>query len=70
MALHSPNVSLDGLTMLPSQFARQAISALKAIGLVNSASNEAVQRARYITLETIAPISDDPIVMLSAVPGA
>jgi transposase-like protein len=27
----------------------------------------AVQRARYMTLETIAPLSDDPIVKLSAV---
>jgi putative transposase len=26
----------------------------------------AVQRARYITLESIAPISDDPIVSLPA----
>jgi len=30
----------------------------------------AVQRARYMTLETMAPISEDPIVILSAVPGA
>jgi hypothetical protein len=29
----------------------------------------AVQRARYMTLETIAPISDNPIVILSAVAG-
>jgi hypothetical protein len=27
----------------------------------------AVQRTRYMTLETIAPISDNPIVILSAV---
>jgi putative transposase len=27
----------------------------------------AVQRGRYMTLETIAPLSDDPIVRLSAV---
>ena len=33
-------------------------------------SNEwAVQRARYMTLETMAPLSDNPIIMLSAVPG-
>jgi hypothetical protein len=30
----------------------------------------AVQRARYMGLETIAPLSDDPIIMLSAVPAA
>jgi putative transposase len=29
-----------------------------------------VHRARYMSLETIAPLSDDPIVMLSAVPAA
>ena len=28
-----------------------------------------VQRARYKTLETMAPLSDNPIIMLSAVPG-
>jgi hypothetical protein len=27
----------------------------------------AVQRARYMTLETIAPLSDDPVVGLPAV---
>jgi transposase-like protein len=30
----------------------------------------AVQRARYMSLETMAPLSDDPAVMLSAVPAA
>jgi hypothetical protein len=29
----------------------------------------AVQRARYMTLETIAPISDNPVVILPAVAG-
>ena len=29
----------------------------------------AVQRSRYTSLETIAPVSDDPIVRLSAVPA-
>jgi putative transposase len=29
-----------------------------------------VRRARYLSLETIAPLSDDPIVMLSTVPAA
>ena len=28
----------------------------------------AVQRGRYMTLETLAPLSNDPIVMLAAVP--
>jgi putative transposase len=30
----------------------------------------AVQRARYMSLETMAPLSDDPNIMLSAVPAA
>jgi len=30
----------------------------------------AVQRVRYMTLETIAPLGDDPMIMLSAVPAA
>jgi transposase-like protein len=30
----------------------------------------AVQRGRYMSLETMAPVSDNPIVTLSAVPGA
>jgi putative transposase len=30
----------------------------------------AVQRARYMTLESMAPVSDDPTVMLSAIPMA
>jgi hypothetical protein len=29
----------------------------------------AVQRARYMTLETIAPLSDDPAVSLPAIAG-
>jgi hypothetical protein len=29
----------------------------------------AVQRARYITLESMAPVSDDPIVVLPTVAG-
>ena len=32
-----------------------------------NAGKQAVQRARYMTLETIAPLSDDPIVSLPAV---
>lgn len=31
---------------------------------------ESGQGTRYMTLETMAPLSDNPIVMLSAVPGA
>jgi len=44
----------------------------RLVGAILMAQSEewAVQRARYMTLETMAPVSDDPIVMLSAVPGA
>jgi putative transposase len=45
---------------------------LRLVGAILLEQNDewAVQRARYMTLETIAPLSDDPIIMLSAVPAA
>ncbi|GAC1559948.1 MAG: IS256 family transposase [Beijerinckiaceae bacterium] len=44
---------------------------IRLVGAVLMEQNDewAVQRARYMTLETIAPISDNPIVILSAVTG-
>jgi transposase-like protein len=41
----------------------------RLIGAILSEQNDewAVQRARYMTLETVAPLGDDPIVMLPAV---
>ena len=48
----------------------QAITRLVGAILMEQSEEWAVQRARYMTLETMAPVSDDPIVMLSAVPGA
>ncbi|MBK6720854.1 MAG: IS256 family transposase [Sphingomonadales bacterium] len=44
----------------------------RLIGAILMEQNDewAVQRSRYTTLETMAPLSDNPIVMLSAVPGA
>ena len=48
----------------------QAITRLVGAILMEQSEEWAVQRARYMTLETMAPMSDDPIVMLSAVPGA
>ena len=41
---------------------------IRLVGAVLMEQNDewAVQRARYMTLETIAPISDNPIVILSA----
>ena len=43
----------------------------RLIGAILMEQNDewAVQRSRYMTLETTAPLSDNPIVMLSAVPG-
>jgi transposase-like protein len=47
----------------------QAITRLIGAILMEQSEEWAVQRARYMTLETMAPVSDDPIVMLSAVPS-
>lgn len=44
-----------------------AITRLIGAILLEQNDEWAVQRARYMTLETIAPLSDDPIVRLSAV---
>ena len=46
-----------------------AITRLVGAILMEQSDEWAVQRARYMTLETLAPLSDNPIVMLSAVPG-
>ena len=47
-------------------------SITRLIGAILLEQNDewAVQRSRYMTLETMAHLSDNPIVMLSAVPGA
>jgi len=47
-----------------------AITRLVGAILMEQSDEWAVQRARYMTLETMAPMRDDPITMLSAVPGA
>lgn len=44
-----------------------AITRLVGAILLEQNDEWAVQRARYVTLESIAPISDDPIVSLPAV---
>jgi transposase-like protein len=45
---------------------------IRLIGALLFEQNDewAVQRARYMSLEAMAPLNDDPIVMLSAVPAA
>jgi len=45
----------------------EAIVRLVGAILLEQNDEWAVQRARYMTLETMAPLSDDPIIMLSAV---
>jgi transposase-like protein len=45
----------------------EAITRLVGAILLEQNDEWAVQRSRYMSLETIAPLSDDPIVMLSAV---
>lgn len=47
-----------------------AITRLIGAILMEQSDEWAVQRARYMTLETMAPVSGNSIVMLSAVPGA
>jgi putative transposase len=47
-----------------------AITRLVGAILMEQSEEWSVQRARYMTLETMATVSDDPIVLLSAVPGA
>jgi hypothetical protein len=47
-----------------------AITRLIGAILMEQSDEWAIQRARYMTLETMAPVSDNPIVMISAVPGA
>jgi len=47
-----------------------AITRLIGATLMEQSEERAVKRARYMTLETMAPVSDDPIIMLPAVPGA
>jgi putative transposase len=45
-----------------------AITRLVGAIIMEQSEEWVVQRGRYMSLETLAPLSDDPIVMLSAVP--
>jgi len=53
----------------PKLHSTNPIERLNLVGAILLEENDewAVQRARYMTLETIAPLSDDPIVSLPAV---
>ncbi len=46
---------------------KAAITSLVSAILLEQNDEWTVQRARYMTLETIAPLSDDPIIMLPTV---
>ena len=46
-----------------------AITRLVGAILMEQSDEWADRRARYMTLETMAPVSDNPIIVLSAVPG-
>ena len=49
-------------------FPNEAARLVGAI-LMEQSDGWAVRRARYMTLETMAPVSNNPIIVLSAVPG-
>ena len=48
-------------------FRSEAVTRLIGALLLEQNDEWAVQRARYMSLETIAPIGDNPVVALSAV---
>ena len=50
---------------------QRADAIVRLVGVILPKQNDewAVQRARYMTLETIAPLSDDPTVNLPAIAG-
>ncbi|TCU59300.1 hypothetical protein EDE08_12821 [Bradyrhizobium sp. R2.2-H] len=48
-------------------FARLAVRALVGATLLEQNDERAVQRGRYTTLETIAPLGDDPAVSFPAI---
>jgi len=69
--IERPNGEIKRRTEVVGIFPNEAaITRLIGAILMEQSDEWAVQRARYMTLETMAPVSDNPIVMLSAVPGA
>ena len=54
-------------TVIPSLPNDDAIVRLVGALLLEQNDEWAVQRARYMTLETIAPMDDDPVISLPAV---
>jgi hypothetical protein len=72
MAALRQKIHLSHCSILPGHLFpnEAAISRLVGAILMEQSDEWAVQRARYMTLETIAPVSDNPNVMFSAVHGA
>ena len=56
---------------MPTSGAFSSAALVRLVGAVLLEINDewAVQRSRYVSLETIAPVSDDPIVRLSTAPA-
>ena len=53
----------DAVRIFPNE---AAVTRLIGALLLEQHDERAVQRARYMTLETIAPLSDDPLVSMPA----
>lgn len=63
----SRNFSTD--ILIPVTTPIERLTRLIGAILMEQSGEWAVQRWRYMSLETMAPVSDNPIVMLSALPG-
>lgn len=60
---------LSGVGRSPHGDLEDAIVRLSARSFSNRTTNEPPKKARYMTLETIAPLSDDPAVSFPAIPS-
>jgi transposase-like protein len=68
--IERPNGEIKRRTDVVGTFPNEdAIARLVGAILLEQNDEWAVQRARYMTLESVAPVSDNPVVLLSAVAG-